>query len=239
MNCSYLHEQEFNDKTKLKTSPLVRHFSVFHINIKSLKHNLTSLTDYLDGIEFDFPIIGIWETWLTDNCCDLYGISGYTLIEKHSTQMGRGVAIFCSDTMTVVHRVDLSIFNEFIKSVFVEILNDVFRMGKSIVVGVIYRPPGSDFSQRNILSNEFLSKIQKKGRICYLLGDYSINLFNYEVHSTTAEFLDLMYSHSFVLLVNRPTRIADQSATLIDNMYVNLCKPCWLRISLTIFLSFL
>ena len=222
MNCSYLHEQEFNDKTKLQKSPLARHFFVFHINIRSLKHNLTSLTDYLDGIEFNFPIIGISETWLTDNTCDLYGISGYTLIEKHrSTQVGGGVAIFCSDTMNVVQRVDLSIFNEFIESVFVEIPNDVFRMGKSIVIGVIYRPPGTDVSQCNILLNEILSKIQKEGKICYLLGDYNINLFNYEVHSPTAEFIDLMYSHSFVPLVNRPTRISGQSATLIDNIFTN------------------
>ena len=133
----------------------------------------------MDGIEFNFPIIGISETWLTDNTCDFYGIGGYTLIEKHrSTQVGGGVAIFCSDTMNVVQRFDLSIFNEFIESVFVEIPNDVSRMGKSIVVSVIYRPPGTDVSQCDILLNEILSKIQKEWKICYLLGDYNINLFN-------------------------------------------------------------
>ena len=123
--------------------------------------------------------------------------------------------------MNVVQRVDLSIFNEFIESVFVEVPNDVFRMGKSIVVGVIYRPPGTDVSQCNILLNEIFSKIQKEGKICYLLGDYNINLFNYGVHSPTAEFIDLMYSHSFVPLINRPTRISGQSATLIDNIFTN------------------
>ena len=53
------------------------------------------------------------------------------------------------------------------------------------------------------------------------MGDYNINLFSYKVHSPTAEFVDLMYSHSFVPLINRPTRIANQSATLIDNIFTN------------------
>ena len=130
--------------------------------------------------------------------------------------------------MNDVQRVNVSIFNEFIESVFVEIPNDVFRMGKSIVVGVIYRPPGTDVSHCNILLNEILSKIQKEGTICYLLGDYDINLLNYEVHSPTAEFIDLMHSHSFMPLVNRPTRISGQSVTLIDNIfnnnYQNVCE---------------
>ena len=51
------------------------------------------------------------------------------------------------------------------------------------------------------------------------MGDYNINLFNYEVHSPTAEFVDLMYSHISVPLIYRPTRTSNQSATLIDNIF--------------------
>ena len=60
-------------------------------------------------------------------------------------------------------------FHILVESVFVEIPNDVFRMGESIVVGVINRPPGTDVSQCNILLNEILLKIQKEGELCYLL----------------------------------------------------------------------
>ena len=97
---------------------------------------------------------------------------------------------------------------------FTEIPHDVFRMGKKIIVGVIYRHPGAVHSECIILSNEILSKMQKEEEICYLMGDYNINLFNYEVHIPTAEFVDLMYNHSFVPLINRPIRITNQSATL-------------------------
>ena len=53
------------------------------------------------------------------------------------------------------------------------------------------------------------------------MGIYKIHLFNCEVHSSTAEFVNLMHSHSFVPLINRPTRTSNQSATLIDNIFTN------------------
>ena len=47
-------------------------------------------------------------------------------------------------------------FSEFIESVFIEIPNDVFRMGKNIIVLVIYRPPGTDVNECSILLNGIL-----------------------------------------------------------------------------------
>ena len=32
------------------------------------------------------------------------------------------------------------------------------------------------------------------------MGDYDINVFDYEAHCSTAEFADLMWSHSFMPL---------------------------------------
>ena len=53
------------------------------------------------------------------------------------------------------------------------------------------------------------------------MGDYDINLVNYDVHNNTAEFTDMMYAKSFIPLVTRPTRITQSSATLIDNIFTN------------------
>ena len=53
------------------------------------------------------------------------------------------------------------------------------------------------------------------------MGDYNINLLNYDMHTTTAKFTDVMYANSFVPLINRPTRITKSSATLIDNIFSN------------------
>ena len=57
--------------------------------------------------------------------------------------------------------------------------------------------------------------------MCYLFGDYTIELLNYERHIATSEFIELMHSYCFISLLNCPTRITNTSATLIDNIITN------------------
>ena len=65
--------------------------------------------------------------------------------------------------------------------------------------------------------------ISKEGKIGYIMGDFNINLLNYEKHKPTGSFLKAMYnySHSFVPLITKPTRITTHTATLIDNIFTN------------------
>ena len=37
--------------------------------------------------------------------------------------------------------------------------------------------------------------------------DYDINLLNYGKHVETNEFVDMLHSHSFISLIDRPARI--------------------------------
>ena len=60
--------------------------------------------------------------------------------------------------------------------------------------------------------------ITKENKLCYLMGDFNVNLMNYHRNYLTGEFLDNIYSNSLCPLVNRPTRITSHSATLIDNI---------------------
>ena len=53
------------------------------------------------------------------------------------------------------------------------------------------------------------------------MGDFNLNLMNYQSHNLTGEFLDMMYSNTFFPLITRPTKITSHSATLIDNIFQN------------------
>ena len=55
----------------------------------------------------------------------------------------------------------------------------------------------------------------------YLVGDMNINILNYENHTDTNGFLDLMYSKGMYPVITRPTRITKTSSTLIDNIFIN------------------
>ena len=56
------------------------------------------------------------------------------------------------------------------------------------------------------------------------MGDYNIDLMKHTSHNPTSEFIDLMFSNSFIPLINKPTRVTSKTATLIDNIFINEYK---------------
>ena len=53
----------------------------------------------------------------------------------------------------------------------------------------------------------------------YIMGDFNINLLKDDVHRPIHDlYLDLVYSHSLILTIYKPTRITEHSATIIDNI---------------------
>ena len=54
------------------------------------------------------------------------------------------------------------------------------------------------------------------------MGDFYINILNYD-DKNTANFLDTMFSYSYLPFINIPTRVTGHSKALIDNIIYN--KP--------------
>ena len=55
------------------------------------------------------------------------------------------------------------------------------------------------------------------------MGDFNINLLNYNNDKDTTAFLDTMFSNSFSPFITLPTRVGNTSETLRDNIFYN--KP--------------
>ena len=89
----------------------------------------------------------------------------------------------------------------------------------------------TDFNS-NYLNNlhEIVSKEQKT---VFLLGDFNIDLLNYNVHNPTNECLDSLASNSFLPYILQPTRIISHSKTLIENIFSNVILPDSLSGNLT------
>ena len=73
--------------------------------------------------------------------------------------------------------------------------------------------------------NNLLDKLSKENKTVFLLGDFNIDLLNYDQHSLTNEFLDSLSSHMLLPHIVQPTRIRNNSKTLIDNIYSNVITP--------------
>ena len=105
-----------------------------------------------------------------------------------------------------------------IKSTFVEIIN---KNEKNMVAGCIYKHPKQtipDFLNNHLLP--LLEKLSHENKQIRIMGDFKIDLLNYNDKNTT-NFLDTMFSYSYLPLINTTTRVTDHSKTLIDNIFYN------------------
>ena len=59
----------------------------------------------------------------------------------------------------------------------------------------------------------------------FLLGDFNVDLFKYDKHAPTDEFLDSLSSHMFLQHIVQPTRISTTSKTLTGNIFSNIHTP--------------
>ena len=56
----------------------------------------------------------------------------------------------------------------------------------------------------------------------FLLGDFNVDLMQFNEHKPTNEFLDSLASISYLPYINQPSRHTSHSRTLIDNIISNV-----------------
>ena len=67
--------------------------------------------------------------------------------------------------------------------------------------------------------NSLLHKVSKEQKSIFLLGDFNVNLLNYNNHNPTNEFLDSLASNSFLPYILQPTKLTSHYKILIDNIF--------------------
>ena len=96
----------------------------------------------------------------------------------------------------------------------------------SIIVGTIYKRPSMDLTDFNSnYLNSLLEKRSKEQKSVFLLGDFNINLLNYNVHNPTNGLLDSLASNSFLPYILQPTRITSPSKIQVNNIFTNIILP--------------
>ena len=192
---------------------------LFH-NIRSAKGaNLELLEAEMRMWMVPWDVVGLAETWLDAESEKRVGLEGY-VVECASRQDkgGGGVALFIKEGLTYKTRPDLGIFEEGeFESVFVEINRGGGR--RNDVVGVVYRPPRAALSVFNERMAQLLGKLG--GVNGYIMGDFNADLIKTGTNGPTAEFLGTFTSGGYYPLVSLPTRLTDETSTLIDNIFTN------------------
>lgn len=214
--CLRYNETQFND---LCTSMSGDIFSTFHLNIRSLPSNYDNFIHYLSSLRHNFSVIALSETWLTEDSKEMFKIPKYKSVHRvRVNRSGGGVSLFFEENYDFKIREDLILktVQDDVESLFLE-LNSASHE-KNIIVGVVYWPPHSvikDFNESLLCS---LERVNNENKPCYILGDFNLNLLNYDTDTLTGDFLNVLYSSYFFPLIHKATRVKEKSATLIDNI---------------------
>lgn len=212
ISCEYYNIDKYNNL------PPSNGLTIFNMNSRSLNKNFDNITTFISLLNNEFSIMGFTETWLNDNNnTSIININNYRLVEKHRhKRRGGGVCLYIKKNYNYKCRDDLSVFNDSIESLFIEITPQ--NGSKHYVIGIIYRPPTGSYDDFYFHVQNIYGKLTESRSNSYIMGDFNINLL--DDHLST-DFLNLAFSNNFYPAITNPTRVASTSSTLIDNIFTN------------------
>ena len=126
--------------------------------------------------------------------------------------------MFISDSLKYYPRNDLMTACIDYEAVFIEIERE---HASNLIVGNVYRAPNTSVNNLNSAFDSCLNAISTENKLCYIVGDFNLNLIDCSTHQPTEDFVNTIYAHGLRPLIDKPTRIGCHSATLIDNIFTN------------------
>ena len=228
-SCDYYEMEGLNNKF----SRFKDRFSTYSHNIRSINGHWEDFLDIIDSIQpHNFSVIALQEIWSVQKT---YSIPGYEKLEfltrdkngPPNPNCGGGVGLFVHSKFK-----DYEILNNesiFIPHVYESIWIKIkMKQGADKIIGNIYRPntaPRANLEQAIEIHSQILDKIlnDESHRNCdiQILSDFNLNMLNFETHNLTNDYINLLISKSFLPVITLPTRVKQQSATLIDHIWTN------------------
>ena len=198
------------------------------INIQSLPAKFSDFSETVNEFSICPDVICLQETWqVLDN--SFFPLHNYhTLVTNlRNNARGGGVGIYVKNHLTFNVLNQYSIFIERIfESIFVEIS---LPNSKKIVIGSVYRPgtkfPGLTFTQQFAQFSETLSSLLAdlgdKYEHVFLYGDFNLNVLEFSNNKFITEYIENVFSFGFLQLITRPTRVCENTATILDHILTN------------------
>ena len=193
-----------------------------HLNIRSIPLHFTELLCYLDSLNIEFKLIALSETALNDTHTDFKMPNYNCEIDVRPKRKGGGVSLYIHSALQYKLRRDLQLCGD-ANSVFIEIYKTTTNTKHNIICGCVYRPPSMSLNIFNDMMTTSFNKMQHENKYLYITGDFNVNtLFNVKGGLSTQQFKNIFSSNFCFPFINKPTRVTDHSASLIDNIYSNI-----------------
>ena len=194
-----------------------------HLNINSLLPKIHELRHI--AVETNAAVIGISESKLDDSVLNAeIEIEGYSLTRSDRNRHGGGVVCYIRENIN--YNLHTNFSQEFENIV----LDLLLPNTKPILIGIFYNPPNKTgfLENLNTAINDFKSFNEQE---VFLLGDLNINLINkkgeYALNGKgkkeliLKQYQELCTAQGLHQLITEPTRISENSSTLLDHVLTN------------------
>ena len=166
------------------------------------------------------------ETKLNKNIEELYNIEGYNSVYNSISSNSGGIAIYIKSNIKYSVKENLNFRENYLESLCISFDID----GKSYVVCVVYRRPGSNIEQFMEAYASILSEINLASSL--IIGDTNLDLLRTSNSRIVENFVNCNYENAFFPIINRPTRITSHSATVIDHAFCNFTGTSTIKSSI-------
>ena len=141
------------------------------------------------------------------------------MINSHQQngRTGRGVCIFIHESREFKERKDLSISKNDSEILFIEVTNKT----KNIILSSVYRPLDSSLKEFKNSVKPIFDNIRRSNKDLYLVGDFNINVLDYENNVKVKNFVNFAFQNSLMPLINKPTRVTRTNAAAIDHIFTS------------------
>ena len=211
----YYTAEMYNHEMKNKTG-----YSLFSLNINSLRKNVDNFVTFLNTIKNSPDIIVLSE--IRHNVEEIFNtyFNNYAYYIKYpEINKCGGVAILIKKCIDHKIEDNLNIEHDLIENIVVKIKN---KNNNIYVSGLYKHPKMSILELQNALKSQINKILQKDTFI--LAGDFNIDLCKKETCIQIKNYYDKLKTLNFTQLINVPTRITKISKTLIDHIYYRTNK---------------
>ena len=177
----------------------------------------------LDVNNCPFEVICLQETWLNDTHPIAHlNIEHYNLISKpcKASRHG-GLAIYLKNDIHYevinVHESPSNIW----EGLFIKIH---LSENTNLVLGNIYRPPKDNIENYQCFIEEFENITKSFDNNLIICGDFNIDLLRFNERNIINDYLESVLSNGLIPKITYPTRLTENSATLIDNALVKVSQ---------------
>ena len=92
------------------------------------------------------------------------------------------------------------------------------KISKKIILNLTYRPPNGDIKEFEKQLNKILSTIDILKKEVVMAGDFNMDMLDFKQDKKVQNFLNVMFRHSLIPVINNLTRVTKNTATDVDHI---------------------